>query len=275
MKKLMLSSAILMATAFAAGAQSAPGDLFRPAADPAEIRASNFIGMRVYAADAPVDATEYQGVQGNWSDIGEVNDVILSRDGKVSAVLVDIGGFLGVGERQVAVAMPQIRFVSDSATADKADDFFLVLNADRATLEGAPEFKWNEAANAPAATDGAIKPAADATMAENAAAARQPMTREGYAPLTADVLTTADLEGAKVYDQNDEWIGDVGKLVISDSGQITDAVVDVGGFLGIGAKPVSLKLDQIDILRSNDGKDLRVYLPMTKADLEAMPRFEG
>ena len=64
-----------------------------------------------------VDADEYAGVQDGWNDIGEINDVILTRDGKVHAALVDIGGFLGLGERQVALGMENIRFVSDSATA--------------------------------------------------------------------------------------------------------------------------------------------------------------
>ena len=75
-------------------------------------------GQRVYAAEVAVDADEYAGVQDGWNDIGEINDVILTRDGKVHAALVDIGGFLGLGERQVALGMENIRFVSDSATAE-------------------------------------------------------------------------------------------------------------------------------------------------------------
>ncbi len=66
--------------------------------------------------------------------------VILTRDGKVDAVLIDIGGFLGMGERQVALGMEAIRFVSDSATAEDLGDFFLVVNADRTILEAAPEY---------------------------------------------------------------------------------------------------------------------------------------
>ncbi|MES2664497.1 MAG: PRC-barrel domain-containing protein [Pseudomonadota bacterium] len=282
MKNLMLSTALLAGLTGAAMAQT-DGSIFRPAANAMDLRASNFIGMRVYASDAALDATEYNGAQTGWNDIGEINDVILSRDGKIDAVLVDIGGFLGLGERQVAVGMEAITFVADSATADIAEDFFLVMTADRATLEAAPDYM---AGTMPADMPAADMPA-DATMApadatadpatDTAAtpAARTPIARDGYMLAEADYLTSEKLTGAKVYDSNDAWIGDIANLVLSADGNVTQAVVDVGGFLGLGAKPVALDLADIDILRNEGGDDVRVYLSRTKAELEAMPNFEG
>lgn len=43
-------------------------------------------------------------------DIGEITDVLLSEDGKVMAVLVGVGGFLGIGEKDVAVSMSALEF---------------------------------------------------------------------------------------------------------------------------------------------------------------------
>ncbi|WP_260106204.1 PRC-barrel domain-containing protein [Phaeobacter inhibens] len=43
---------------------------------------------------------------------------MLNRDGTVDSVLVDIGGFLGMGENQVAVDMKSVKFVADSSTAE-------------------------------------------------------------------------------------------------------------------------------------------------------------
>ena len=297
MKNLMLTTAILAGLSGAAFAQDAAATgMFRPASDAMELRATTFIGMRVYATETEVDAAEYDGMQEGWNDIGEINDVILSRDGSVDAVLVDIGGFLGMGERQVAVSMDAIKFVSDTSTADAAEDFFLVMTAARTDLEAAPDYMLDSGAAAtgetmadPAATDTAVVADPAATDADTAAVtdpavttdpaatgtAREPIARDGYMAAEVEYLTAEKLTGAKVYDANDEVIGEVGTLVLSDAGQVTQAIIDVGGFLGMGEKPVALNLTDIDILRNEAGDDVRVYLAKTKEELEAMPSFEG
>ena len=299
MKKLMLSTAIFAALSTASVAQDATSP-FRMEADPMLIEASDFIGMRVYASEAALDANEYAGVQDGWEDIGEINDVILSREGSGDSVLVDIGGFLGMGERQVAVNMSSIKFVSDGSTADAAEDFFLVLNANRATLEGAPAYMMDADAAATdaaapaadaaaadttvAADANATAPAADATVAADAdatvAATDTPMAertaivREGYGAMDMKDLTAEKLTGTKVYDANDVWIGEVSQLILTTEGQVQDAIVDVGGFLGMGEKPVALGLDKIDILRQTNGDDVKVYVSMTKEELEALPTYD-
>ncbi|MDZ4393716.1 PRC-barrel domain-containing protein, partial [Cypionkella sp.] len=78
-----------------------------------------------------------------------------------------------------------------------------------------------------------------------------------------------------VYDANDKAIGEVSNLVLAADGKATDVVIDVGGFLGMGEKPVALPLADVDILREAEGEDLRVYLSQTKEQLEAMPNFAG
>lgn len=269
MRNLMLTTAILAASGGMAIAQDAvvPG-MFRPSADAMELRASEFIGMRVYATEAATDATEYDGMQQGWNDIGEINDVILSREGTVDAVLVDIGGFLGMGERQVALSMAAIQFVGDTSTADAPDDFFLVVAATQADLEAAPDYMLGDAS---LTTDETMaEPVADAT-----GTTREPIARDGYMVADVEYLTSDKLTGAQVYDANDEVIGEVGTLVLSDDGQVTQAIIDVGGWLGMGEKPVSLNLADIDILRNEAGDDVRVYLTQTKEELEAMPAFEG
>lgn len=286
MKKLLLSTAVIMSAALGAGSAAMAQDAvspFRADADATLISASDFIGKRLYALEAEGTLTDAEGVQTDWQDIGEVNDVILARDGSVDSVLVDIGGFLGMGERQVAVDMQAIRFVNDASTADLPNDYFLVMNAGRAVLEGAPEYKWDSAmtdapAAAPADTapaDTATTEAAPATTPEAAAPMREPLQRDGFAALDTMTLTSEDLTGASVYDSSDARIGEVSKLLLSDDGKLTEAVIDVGGFLGIGEKPVALPIGSVDILRQTEGNETRVYVPMTKEELEALPKFEG
>ncbi len=287
MKKLLLSTAFFAVTA-SAGLAAGHDAKFRSEADPMEIHASSFIGKRVYSSEAEIEGDAFNGVQADWEDIGEINDVIMSRDGQVEAVLVDIGGFLGIGERQVAVEMGSIRFVADEATAEDLSDFFLVMNAPRAMLEEAPEYTgYTDAAmmkesaeeNVDAAAE-AVEESAEAVAesaevaADNAASEmREPTMREGFVAAEEADLNTEMLTGAPVYDASDEWIGEVSELIIDTEGTITDAVIDVGGFLGIGEKPVELNMDDVDILRADGSTDLRIYVAMTKEELEALPTY--
>jgi sporulation protein YlmC with PRC-barrel domain len=101
------------------------------------------------------------------------------------------------------------------------------------------------------------------------------MAREGYATLTGEALTADALGSADIYDQQDQQIGSVSDLVLDDSGQITQVVVDVGGFLGIGAKSVALPINEIEILQAESGNEVRIYVPHTREQLEAMPQLEG
>ncbi|HBD91740.1 MAG: hypothetical protein A2092_00755 [Rhodobacteraceae bacterium GWE1_64_9] len=303
MKMLMLSTAIALTSGVAAFAQDAASP-FRSEADPTLVAASDFLGKRIYALEIEPTVTEAEGVQSDWEDIGEVNDVIIGRDGAVDSVLVDIGGFLGLGERRIAVDMQAIRFVSDSSTADLPHDYFLVMNANRALLETAPEYSWSKAMDdAAVAVDGAMDKAAtavtdttnrilpDDTAADTATtetpdamapattdmaqAETAPVVREGYASIAMDALTADDVQGASVYDAEDKRIGEVSELVLSADGKLTEAVIDVGGFLGIGAKPVALPIGSVDVVRADGGDETRIYVSMTKEELEALPKYEG
>jgi sporulation protein YlmC with PRC-barrel domain len=51
-------------------------------------------------------------VSTNNESIGDVNDVILDRNGQVLAVVVGVGGFLGIGEKDVAVPFKSLEFAS-------------------------------------------------------------------------------------------------------------------------------------------------------------------
>jgi sporulation protein YlmC with PRC-barrel domain len=70
-------------------------------------------------------------------DVGEVNEVILDKNGKVAAVVLGVGGFLGMGEREVAVEFKSLRF------AEKDDTPTVMIDATKDTLKSAPEWKWS------------------------------------------------------------------------------------------------------------------------------------
>lgn len=95
--------------------------------------------------------------------------------------------------------------------------------------------------------------------------------RNGYNRAEIHDLNTADLQSATVYGRDDETIGSISALQVGTDGRITDAVIDVGGFLGMGAHSVLLPFHQLTVLRESDGTDLRVHLDTTADRLKAMP----
>ncbi len=99
------------------------------------------------------------------------------------------------------------------------------------------------------------------------------LDRDGYETVALDQLTTEDVTGASVFDINDKRVGEIGELVMSDDGMLQDAIIDVGGFLGLGEKPVAVSFQSLQVLRG-DG-DVRVYVDTTEEALEALPEFEN
>ncbi|RKE97816.1 PRC-barrel domain-containing protein [Sulfitobacter guttiformis] len=109
-------------------------------AQPTDLFASNLIGMRIYSVEADMDynAEVADGAETEWDDLGEINDIIVTADGRVSAVILGIGGFLGIGERDVSVPMGAINFVQEEGDSD---DYFLVVKSSKEQLEAAPAFE--------------------------------------------------------------------------------------------------------------------------------------
>lgn len=89
-----------------------------------QVLASNLIGKAVYS-----------GKGENANKVGDVNDVLMSSDGKAQAVVIGVGGFLGVGEKDVAVEFDRIHW-----SVDKDNDKRLSIAATKADLESAPAF---------------------------------------------------------------------------------------------------------------------------------------
>ncbi|PBC23486.1 MULTISPECIES: PRC-barrel domain-containing protein [unclassified Mesorhizobium] len=94
------------------------------------------------------------------------------------------------------------------------------------------------------------------------------MDHSAHVRLTANELTPGVLEDATIYGPNDEKIGSVSHT--HGTGSETQVVIDVGGFLGIGAKPVSVPASQLDFMRDEDG-DVHAVTSWTKDQLKAMP----
>jgi len=94
------------------------------------------------------------------------------------------------------------------------------------------------------------------------------MDHSNHVRLSSAELTPAILEGATVYGDGDEKVGKVDH--IHGSGMESTAIVDVGGFLGIGAKPVGLPLRELEFMRDENG-DIHAVTSWTKDELKELP----
>lgn len=81
-------------------------------------------------------------------------------------------------------------------------------------------------------------------------------------------LNSANLEGAVVYDREDNTVGTISHL--HGTGQDTHAVVDVGGFLGLGTKPVAIALAQLDVMRDDAGT-VHAVTQLSRDAVEELP----
>lgn len=70
-------------------------------------------------------------------NIGTINDLVFSEDGTIHAVIIGVGGFLGIGEKQVAADFNALEFV---VAVDNTTRWVLPTTSE--ALENAPEFVW-------------------------------------------------------------------------------------------------------------------------------------
>ena len=63
--------------------------------------------------------------------VGDINDLVLDKDGKVVAVIVGVGGFLGIGEREVALDYSSLNVKYDPSAMTNAGATTIQVNAPR------------------------------------------------------------------------------------------------------------------------------------------------
>jgi sporulation protein YlmC with PRC-barrel domain len=87
-----------------------------------QVSANDYIGKAIYNAEN--------------NSIGDVNDLILEENGGIVAAVVGVGGFLGIGEKDVAVPMSKL-----TMARDENNNVRLTTTETADSLKAAPEFK--------------------------------------------------------------------------------------------------------------------------------------
>ena len=95
----------------------------------------------VYALAETYDATfwdsgePFGAVTGDWGAVGEVEDLLIDISGTVMGITVEVGGFLGIGEKTVLIPLSDMRLVQQPGD----DDFYIVTRLTSEQLEGLPD----------------------------------------------------------------------------------------------------------------------------------------
>ena len=250
----------------------------------------------------------YNGTADDAQKIGDVKDIVLAKDGKAESLVIGVGGFLGIGTKNVTFDFAKAKW------AEKNGDRWLVAETTKEELQAQPDFNrkaydpapgsTTAANNAPAATTPAVvssdttsdkgakpaepakstaetKPAAPAAAtAENKPADTNATDETKTASIDKSTLTEMpmgdirgdDLKGTTVYGANDEKIGEIGDVVLKDN-KPDAVIVDVGGFLGIGAKEVAVGMDHLKFMTDKDGKKY-LYTNFSKEQLEKQTAYD-
>ena len=270
--KLLVTTgvAVVLAMGGTAYAQSKKSDMFLAPSAEAGF-ASQLIG-----------ATVYDRSGNDAQSIGEINDLIVEEDGSIPAVILGVGGFLGVGEKDVAVSFDALQM-----TTDGDGDRYVILETTKEDLQAAPDFDYDMAMAPAAVTTEKATPDLDQALSDKAAeATKDPSSvdrrvvgpdREGLRVAEAGSFSTEKLVGVTVYSADNENIGEVSDVIITqkgDKGAIDAVILDVGGFLGIGEKPVAVAFESLEIMTDEDGT-LYAYSKFTEDQLEAAAEYDA
>lgn len=187
--------------------------------------------------------------------IGEIKSIHLDAQGKVDGVVASVGGFLGVGDREVLLAW------SDLEIANNGEVVKTNMSKDQLKSQNAYTYKDPSYRGTVFSDRGVWRPDTTASTAK-----RSTGDFNVNGQLSMDALI-----GKTVRNTAGETVGEVEDVYVDTSGATKIVVVSVGGFLGMGAKSVGVPWGDLKLGR--DDSDLTVSTNWTKDSLKAMPDY--
>lgn len=276
MKRFLATTAIISLTALPLAAEgyaksdsmSEYNEANYTTPDGNKIRVSDLMSKTVYITregeTTPTLASEFTDAPDTWQDVADIKDILIGQDGQMSAIVLDAGGFLGMGEREVRIDVNQLLLIPD---ADNEGAYFAVYTGSKQLLDESEEY------DEVAVRDEGYILARD--LDQTTMNSGGMMDYDNMRQVLISDVTAEQLEGVRVYGSNDEWVGEIGELVLTADGKVETMIVDVGGFLGIGEKEVALGFDQVKLMRDENGGNLTGHVEMTEEQLEGMKEWEG
>jgi sporulation protein YlmC with PRC-barrel domain len=202
-------------------------------------------------------------VDAKGDTVGEIDSVMVDGSGKVKAVVVDVSGWLQ-SEKLISLpwkglAMTEDNVITSQITQEEAKSAAAYTYVDEGnrrkvlTETGQVYAEGND-------SDMTTSSGGDGTLGTPV---RNP---DGS-------INASQLVGLNIQNADGDALGEVGEVVIASDGALQGVVVDVGGFLGIGAHPVLLNWKDIKI--SGNGDDVKALVNTTKDNLKSLPEYRA
>ncbi|MFN3210066.1 MAG: PRC-barrel domain-containing protein [Roseovarius sp.] len=111
------------------------------------IRSRDITGGAIYTTNEAHDEgsgwedAEYSEVGSEWNQIGEIEDLVLSKDGKMTGIVAEVGGFLDIGDKHVVISVDDAKLVP----VDDAEYVFVTKynEEELESMDGIDEGFWN------------------------------------------------------------------------------------------------------------------------------------
>lgn len=221
-------------------------------------------GHRLAAEEVMVSAVighaVHSGVDTAAPAVGSVRDLVIGPLGDITAAIIEITAFPGVPPKTVAVDyMDLLRVPAPDGQMRWA------LETSAEALLAAPEFVAAAPAAQPVLTDPSL-----------ATPEAAPVTAEPVAPRGAEsgpIPPAMDLRGLGLYGRNDQPIGTVNTVLETASGEIDALIIDVGGFLGLGAQPVAVAFESVTLATDTAGASY-LHIDATRQEFENHPVYD-
>lgn len=173
-----------------------PGDM---ATDQSAETAGPFITVPETGAWRVTDL-EGKAVYGAENEsIGEINDVLVSQNGSINAVIIGVGGFLGIGEKNVAVDMSALE-LGPGADQQQADAASASASSETTTSTAAGTSTSAPAATTPAPGGTTVPPAQAPAAGETASTDDIQIGEDGLPERIVLNVTRQQLEDAPAFE---------------------------------------------------------------------------
>lgn len=93
--------------------------------------------------------------------------------------------------------------------------------------------------------------------------------------LSVNAVAHGALSGVRVYDVAGAWVGEVNRVITPPNTPTPAAIIEIGGFLGVGETKVLIPLDDLILRQAAQGDGLRIYVNKSDADLKALPVYHA
>lgn len=201
----------------------------------ATLRVDNYILARNAVTASYVIGADVRNPQNET--IASVADIVIERDGDAELLILSDGGFLGFADKKVAIP-----FENANLTFDEDGTRVVGVAFTQAHLDEAKPYYYE-------VPEGTID--------------------KGARVMASDHMSVAAIVGSEVKLTNKDEHVTVADLLMDKTGETERAVLEVGGFLGLGERLVTVPFSALTIGENKDG----YTIVATRADLEMAPTF--